>query len=159
MLRKIANQENEEFMKPVEIGDLSVLTNDITIANLNQAAVLQLSHDTPECALATPRLATYRRRLGIDLLIVATETEQPQNYLPLSAGELARSCQKISNLVILFYKQSQRQYSLRLWHTIRYSRYFTLNHYFTIWFYWVLMVCHASCRSIRGVGRILGVDK
>jgi len=159
MLRKIANQENEELMKPVEIGDLSMLPDDITIADLNQADVLQLSHDTPKCALAAPWLTAYRRRPGIDLLIAAAEPEQSQNHFPLGTGELERSYEKIPDLVILFYKQSRRQYSRRLWHTIRYPRYSILNYYFTVWATGYVMVCHASCHSIRSVGRILGVDK
>ena len=106
MLSKIASQEDKELIKSVEIGDLSMLTNDIAVYNPDQVELLELPNSPPIGSLGAARELSNSRFFRIDLAVVSPEPKQPQSHFPLGRSQSQGKLETITDGVKTLNKQA-----------------------------------------------------
>lgn len=99
MLGKVPGNYHDQAVKTVEVRNLSMLSDNITVENIDEAELLQQPYGPPECSFAAPGILGDLRLFRVNLPIVSPQRKQPQYYLPLSCGKSQRSPQAAYDIV------------------------------------------------------------
>lgn len=99
MLSQIAGYDDQELIKQVQIGDLSMGTTDISIDDLDQATVSQLADGTPVSRFTTAWFLTNLGCFRVDFSIIGPKTEEPKQRLTLTKCEAQGRLKAITHQV------------------------------------------------------------
>jgi len=99
MLGQIPGYDQQQFIEFIEIGDLSMRSQNIPVYHPDQSEVLQEPESPPVCRLATPWGLGDLALFGIDLAIISPKPEEPESHLSLASGQPQYSGQAIPDLM------------------------------------------------------------
>lgn len=105
MLGQVSSNHNEEFIKSIKIGDLSMSTNDIPVNDTNEPSLLQETYCPPERSFTTALLLGDHGFFRVHLTIIGPVPQQPEGYLPLSRGQAEKVLEALMDQVILLKQQ------------------------------------------------------
>lgn len=94
----LSNQENE-FIKPVEVGNLPAVGGKETANNGHQSEVTQLTNGTPVCCFTTAWVFCKRGGFRINVTVIGPKLEQPQDGGRLLRRKVERMTKEVSDLV------------------------------------------------------------
>lgn len=105
MLGQVSSDHDEEFIKSIQIGDLSIGTKDIPVDSPDQAELLEGSNRPPECSLTGPGVLGDLRLLGVDLAVVSPQPEELEGDRSLFGGQPQGTPETVDDVVPLLKEQ------------------------------------------------------
>jgi len=105
MLGKVLGQDYNEFIKSVEIGDLSMRTDHETIDYIDYAHIRKPSDSTPERSFATAWLSCDLGFFRVDLSVISPQSQKSNDYFSLSGGKSQNIVKTVSDIVKLLKEQ------------------------------------------------------
>ena len=100
MFGKVPGNQGQEFIKSVEIGDLSMRSKDIPIDRDDEPRGLEKFYSPPERRLTTPWLFCDRGFFRVDVAIIGPIPEEPKHNLTLGRSQSEAILEAIKDEII-----------------------------------------------------------
>lgn len=105
MLGQVSREQQDEPIKPVKIGDLSMRTDYIPIDDSNYTKILKETDRPPIRRLTTTWLRTNLGLFWVNLSVIGPQSEETKSDFTLTRSQAEDVLQAISDTVKLFKEQ------------------------------------------------------
>ena len=105
MLGQVFSNQEHQLIKSIEIGDLSMGTENIPVDDRDKAEVLEELDSAPKCRFTTTWVLSYGRLFWIDVAVVGPVPQQTHDDFPLRTGKVKDVGKAISDVVEFLKKQ------------------------------------------------------